>query len=70
MNELKHNSNEYRVIATYGGNDIREQMSTIRNGVEIVVAAPGRIWDLIERNAINLTTLRVSDLLTLDFDFG
>lgn len=70
MTELRHNSNEYRVIATYGGTDIREQMSTIRNGVEIVVAAPGRIWDLIERNAINLTTLRVNDLLILDSDFG
>jgi superfamily II DNA/RNA helicase len=56
------------VVATYGGTDIREQMSTIRNGIECVVAAPGRIWDLIERNAINLTTLKVGDLLTLDFD--
>jgi ATP-dependent RNA helicase DDX21 len=58
INEIKHAPNEYRVLATYGGTDIREQMHTIRNGIEIVIAAPGRIWDLIERNAINLTGLR------------
>ena len=58
INEIKHSSNEYRVVATYGGTDLREQMHTIRNGVEIVIASPGRIWDLIERNAINLSTLK------------
>lgn len=56
-------------MATYGGTEIREQISALRNGIEIVVAAPGRLWDLIERKAINLSTLKVTILLTLDFDF-
>ena len=67
INEIKHQPNEYRVIATYGGTDIREQMHGIRQGVEIIVAAPGRIWDLIERNAVNFSTLKVTKRLTIDY---
>lgn len=48
------------MLSVYGGTDIRAQMDTVRNGLDIIVAAPGRIWDLIERNAVNLTGLRVS----------
>lgn len=59
ITEIRHSNNEFRIITTYGGTDIREQMQTIRQGVEIVIATPGRIWDLIERNAINLATLKV-----------
>ena len=62
ISEIRHANNEFRVITTYGGTDIREQMHAIRQGVEIVIATPGRIWDLIERNAINLSTLKVACL--------
>lgn len=42
------------VVAVYGGASIGEQIRTIRRGVQIVVATPGRLIDLIERKAINL----------------
>src|ERR1700755_1649721 len=42
------------VIAVYGGTSIGLQIRDLRRGVQIVVATPGRLIDLIERKAINL----------------
>jgi ATP-dependent RNA helicase DeaD len=46
-----------KVVAVYGGTDIRKQMSDIKRGATIVVATPGRLCDLIKRKAINLSTV-------------
>lgn len=40
--------------AVYGGTSITNQIRDLRRGVQIVVATPGRLIDLIERKAINL----------------
>ncbi|MGB8194845.1 MAG: DEAD/DEAH box helicase [Chitinophagaceae bacterium] len=42
------------VVAVYGGTSISQQIRDIKRGVQIVVATPGRLIDLIERKAINL----------------
>ncbi|RYY40347.1 MAG: DEAD/DEAH box helicase [Chitinophagaceae bacterium] len=42
------------VVAVYGGTSISQQIRDIRRGVQVVVATPGRLIDLIERKAINL----------------
>lgn len=42
------------VTAVYGGTSISNQIRDLRRGVQIVVATPGRLIDLIERKAINL----------------
>lgn len=42
------------VVAVYGGASIGLQIRDLKRGVQIVVATPGRLIDLIERNAINL----------------
>ncbi len=42
------------VVAVYGGASIGAQIRDIKKGVQIVVATPGRLIDLIERKAINL----------------
>src|SRR6516164_8434355 len=42
------------VVAVYGGTSIGTQIRELKRGVEIVVATPGRLIDLIERKAINL----------------
>lgn len=39
----------------YGGADIREQMRDLERGVDILVATPGRLVDLIERGRISLS---------------
>lgn len=42
------------VVAVYGGASIGAQIRDIKKGVQIVVATPGRLIDLLERKAINL----------------
>lgn len=42
------------IVAVYGGASIGMQIREIKRGVQIVVATPGRLIDLIERKAINL----------------
>jgi ATP-dependent RNA helicase DeaD len=43
-----------RITAVYGGADIRDQISLIKKGAQIIVATPGRLLDLIKRKAIKL----------------
>ena len=38
----------------YGGGNRSEQVQQVRGGVDIVVATPGRLNDLIEANILNL----------------
>jgi ATP-dependent RNA helicase DeaD len=42
------------VVAVYGGTPIGAQIRELKRGVQIVVATPGRLIDLIERKAIDL----------------
>jgi ATP-dependent RNA helicase DeaD len=52
-----------KVVPVYGGAPIQGQMRELRNGAQIVVATPGRLMDLIERKAINLSEI---EFLILD----
>ncbi len=54
---------QIKVVAVYGGTDIRRQMSDIKRGATIIVATPGRLVDLIKRRAVNLQTV---DTVVLD----
>lgn len=42
------------VQAIYGGTDIERQSKVIRKGVDIVVATPGRLIDLVKRSEVDL----------------
>lgn len=46
------------VVAVYGGASIGLQIRDLKRGVQIVVATPGRLIDLIERKAINLEKIK------------
>src|SRR3982751_2116407 len=46
------------VVAVYGGTSITMQIRDLKRGVQIVVATPGRLIDLIERKAINLEKIK------------
>ena len=46
------------VAAVYGGASIGTQIRELKRGVQIVVATPGRLIDLIERKAINLEQIK------------
>lgn len=57
VNEIENFKKHIRgvyLVAVYGGSSISEQIREIRRGVQIVVATPGRLIDLIERKAINM----------------
>ena len=46
-----------RIAAVYGGADMRDQISLIKKGVQIIVATPGRLLDLVNRKAVKLGTV-------------
>ena len=46
------------VVAVYGGTSISLQIRDLKRGVQIVVATPGRLIDLIERKAIDLARIK------------
>jgi ATP-dependent RNA helicase DeaD len=54
IENFKKHSKGINLVAVYGGSSISTQIRDIRRGVQIVVATPGRLIDLIERKAINL----------------
>ncbi len=51
-------SRSLNITAVYGGASISTQMRQIKKGTQIVVATPGRLLDLINRNAINMKSIR------------
>ncbi|MCW8849677.1 MAG: DEAD/DEAH box helicase, partial [Melioribacteraceae bacterium] len=54
---------EVRITAVFGGSSIDNQINTLRRGVHIVSATPGRLVDLINRNKIDLSKI---ETLVLD----
>ena len=50
---------EYRSVTVMGGANMRTQISNLRRGATVVIATPGRLLDLVERRAINLSTVEV-----------
>jgi len=47
-----------RSVCVYGGSNIHDQFSDLGSGVDILVATPGRLWDMIERNKMSLSQVR------------
>jgi ATP-dependent RNA helicase RhlE len=43
----------FRSLCVYGGVDIKPQIEEIRLGVEVLVATPGRLLDLVEQKCLN-----------------
>ncbi len=49
---------DVHVVAVYGGANISDQLRQIRRGVQIVVATPGRMLDIINRKAIDFSKVK------------
>ncbi len=47
-----------RVLAIYGGAPIDKQIARLKDGVDLAVATPGRMIDLIDRGAVSLRAVR------------
>lgn len=60
-NDIKNyakNMNNVHVVAVYGGASISDQLRQIRRGVQIVVATPGRMLDIINRKAVDFSEVK------------
>ena len=47
-----------RSLCVYGGVDIKPQIAEIRMGVEVLVATPGRLLDLVEQKCLNFGSVQ------------
>ncbi|CAN6308846.1 unnamed protein product [Urochloa humidicola] len=47
-----------RVVVAYGGAPIHQQLRELERGVEILVATPGRLMDLLERARVSLQMIK------------
>ncbi|WOL04222.1 DEAD-box ATP-dependent RNA helicase 37-like [Canna indica] len=47
-----------RVVVAYGGAPINQQLRELERGVDILVATPGRLVDLLERARVSLQNIR------------
>lgn len=47
-----------KVLAVYGGVSVNTQMLALRGGVDVLVATPGRLLDLLSSNALKLSKLK------------
>ncbi|GAB2675527.1 DEAD/DEAH box helicase [Thalassiella azotivora] len=56
-----------RTTAVYGGASIGRQISDLQRGVDLVVATPGRLIDLMDRRAVRLDGVEVSVLDEADY---
>lgn len=58
LQDFKKYIRKASAVAVYGGASITMQIRALREGVQIVVATPGRLIDLIERKAIDLQKVK------------
>jgi len=56
-----------RLAAVYGGAPMGRQLEALRRGVDIVVATPGRLEDLISQGACNLGAVEITVLDEADY---
>jgi ATP-dependent RNA helicase DeaD len=54
LNDFSKYIDDLKVLPVYGGSSIDNQVKALKKGVQIVVATPGRLLDLIRRRAVKL----------------
>ena len=54
LNDYSKYIDSLKVLPVYGGSSIESQIRTLRRGVHIIVATPGRLIDLINRKTVDL----------------
>lgn len=64
---------DLKILPVYGGSSIDSQIRSLKRGVHIIVATPGRLIDLMERKVAQLATIRdvvmdeADEMLTMGF---
>jgi Superfamily II DNA and RNA helicases len=57
LNDYSKYIDGLKVIPVYGGSSIDSQIRSLKRGVHIIVATPGRLLDLMERKTVSLSTI-------------
>jgi ATP-dependent RNA helicase DeaD len=58
LNDFAKNTDDLKILPVYGGSSMEVQIKALKKGVQIVVATPGRLCDLIRRKAIKLNEVK------------
>ena len=58
LNDYSKYIDGLKVLPVYGGSSIDSQIRSLKRGVHIIVATPGRLLDLMERKTVSLSTIR------------
>ena len=58
LNEYSKYIDHLRVLPVYGGSSIESQIKTLKRGVHVVVATPGRLLDLMNRKTVDLSLVK------------
>ena len=57
LNDYSKYIDGLKVLPVYGGSSIDSQIRSLKKGVHIIVATPGRLLDLMERKTVSLATI-------------
>ena len=58
LNDYSKYIDNLKVLPVYGGSSIESQIKTLKRGVHVVVATPGRLLDLMNRKTVNLSLIK------------
>ena len=57
LNDYSKYVDGLKVLPVYGGSSIESQIRSLKKGVHIIVATPGRLLDLMKRKTVSLSTI-------------
>ena len=57
LNDYSKYVDGLKVLPVYGGSSIESQVRSLKKGVHIIVATPGRLLDLMKRRTVSLATV-------------
>ncbi len=58
LNDFAKYAGDLKILPVYGGSSMEVQIKALKKGVQIVIATPGRLLDLIRRKAIKLNDVK------------
>ncbi|XP_053672806.1 probable ATP-dependent RNA helicase DDX43 [Anopheles nili] len=53
----KYQFRNIQAVCLYGGGDRRAQINVVRRGIEILIATPGRLNDLVQEGVVNVSSI-------------
>jgi ATP-dependent RNA helicase DeaD len=58
LNDYSKYMQQLKILPVYGGSSIESQIKTLKRGVHVVVATPGRLLDLMNRKTVDLSLIK------------